>query len=174
MNRRIDLIGSLTLAVLGAAIVLYAATRPTSALRFDVIGPNGLPLAVGGVLTLLAVVQSVKTYVSMRSDGPIGAHEGTEDDEPELPASGLRSFGFMLGSFIYIAALQPVGFLLATPVALYVALTAMRYRTWRGRVACALAFTLVGYFLFVSVLSVPLPSGLLSDVLLDLGITDFN
>lgn len=174
MNRRADLAGSLVFTVVGLLIAVYAATRPTASLRFDAIGPMGLPGAVGAALAVLGLTQSVKTLRALRADGPVAPDEGNEDDEPDLPASPLRAAAFMVGSFVYIALLPVLGFLIVTPLFLLAALTAMRYRSWLGRVVVAVAFSTVGFVVFVVVLSVPVPQGLLSDALLRLGLIDYN
>lgn len=173
VNRRIDLAGSLVLCAVGLAIAVYAGTAPPPTLVYDAIGPMGFPLVLGSALAGLGLLQSVRTVRALRTSGPVGVAEGTED-EPEHPSSGLRGLGFIGGSILYVVLVEPIGFPLLTPFALIVALTAMGYGSWRSRVVTSLLFTVVGFVLFVNVLAVPLPPGILADPLIALGIIDFR
>lgn len=169
MDRRWDLAGSLAFVALGIAVIVGALTYPTPEIVFDAIGPMGVPLVLGGFLAIGGAVSSIRTIVGMRREGRWALAEGTEDELDE-PSVEWRAPAIMGGSFLYLALLQPVGYLIMTPLALYGALTAMRYRTWRWRLLVSLGFTVVSYLVFSQVLRVPLPNGLLDALLFSLGL----
>ncbi len=170
MDRRWDLAGSLAVVALGIAVIIGALTYPTPEIVFDAIGPMGFPLVLGTFLVIGAAVVSIRTIIGLRREGIWAVAEGTED-EPEHPSVGWRAPAIIAGSFVYLALLQPVGFLIMTPIALYGALWAMQYRTVRWRIIIAVAFTLVSFVIFTQALRVPLPSGLLDPLLFALGLT---
>lgn len=173
MNRIVDLAGSLALAGLGVTVAVLAITEPPPKLVYDSIGPMGFPLVLGSALALLGLVQSVRTVRLMTMSGRVGVEEGTPD-EPGHPSSTLRALAFIGGFFVYLLLLDPLGFLVVTPPAFFAALSAMRFRTWVGRLVTTVAFTTVGWVVFVQVLSVPLPAGVLADVLLELNLIDYR
>ncbi len=166
MNKKIDLVGSIGIALLGVGLLVYAANYPTPTVIFDAVGPMGFPVAIGIFLLVGGGVQSLRTYLFIRKYGGWGPEEGTED-EPEHDVSKWRGLLIMAGFFVYFGLLTPVGYLVLTPVALAMALWAMRYRTWPWRALVAVIFTLVSFALFNTVLGVPLPQGFLTDLLLD-------
>jgi len=173
MSRRTDLAGSLLITLFGAVVVIIALRAPAPTLVYDAIGPMGFPLVLGSGLVLLGLLQSGRTALAIRSSGLVGAAEGTED-EAEHPASSVRGLMFMVGSFAYILLLEPVGYLIATFVALVTALTAMHYRGRFERVILSLVATVLGFVVFVEGLGVPLPNGVLTDLLLHLGLVDYR
>ena len=171
MNRRIDLVGSLLIAALGVGVLAYGWTYPQPRIQYDLFGPMGVPMVLGAGLLIGGIAQSLRTVALLRTFGPHGAPEGTED-EPGFPASGSRGLAFLAGSFVYIAALEPLGYLIATPITLGVALYALHFRTWWKLGLAAVGFTLVGFAVFSSLLSVPVPVGILNDLLVSLGLIE--
>ena len=169
MNKKIDLVGSIAIALLGVGLLIYAANYPTPTIIFDAIGPMGFPVAIGIFLIVGGTAQSVRTYLFLRKYGMWGPEEGTED-EPEHPVNKWRGLYFIGGFFVYFALLPFVGYLVLTPIGLAIALWGMRYRTWLWRFIVGVTFTLVSFALFNSVLGVPLPQGFLTDLLLDLNL----
>lgn len=169
MDRRWDLAGSLAFVVLGIAVLIGAAIYPTPEVVFDAIGPMGFPFVLGAFLVIAGAIVSIRTIVGLRRDGVWAVAEGTED-EPEHPSSTWRAPAIIAGSFVYLALLEPVGFLIMTPVALYFSLVAMGYRTWTWRLIVSIGFTLVSFVVFSLVLRVPLPNGVLDNLLFALGL----
>ncbi len=166
MNKKIDLVGSMAIALLGVGLLVYAANYPTPTVIFDAIGPMGFPVAIGIFLLVGGLAQSLRTYLFLRKYGMWGPEEGTED-EPEYPVNKWRGLYMMAGFFVYFALLPFVGYLVLTPIALAVALWAMHYRNWLWRFIVGVVFTIVTFALFNSVLGVPLPQGFLTEILLD-------
>ena len=171
MDRRIDLVGSILITLLGIGVLAYGWTFPRPQIQYDLFGPMGVPMILGAGLVLAGMAQSIRTWALMAVYGPRGAPEGTED-EPGFPASGRRGLSFIAGSFVYIAALVPLGYLIATPIALGLALYSLNFRTWWKLLLAVVGFTVVGFAIFNNLLSVPVPVGILNDLLVDLGLIE--
>ncbi len=172
MDRRYDLVGSLAFFALGIAVLVGVATYPPPEVVFDAIGPMGLPFVLGVLILVASGFVSIRTIIAIRRDGIMAVAEGTED-ELEHPSVGWRAPAIMVGSFVYLLTLEPVGFLIMTPLAIFGALRAMYYRTWRAQAIVAVAFTIVAFVVFGMVLRVPLPHGLLDSLLFSLGLVTF-
>ncbi len=61
----------------------------------------------------------------------------------------------------YAALLQPVGFLVTTPLFLILVLKALERQSWKMAISVTLGLTALSYLLFAYLLMVPLPKGLL-------------
>ncbi|GFG54138.1 hypothetical protein CQY20_21005 [Mycolicibacterium agri] len=171
MNKYIDLAGSVLIAALGAFVLAVAFSYAPPKVVFDAIGPMGFPKAIGAFLLVGGLVQSVRNIAYIRRFGKWAPEEGVAD-EPDHPTSKWRGLGFIAGCFGYVALLEPLGFLIATPLAITAGLWAMGYANWVRRVAVALAFTVVGFLVFELVLAVPLPAGPIEFMLIDAGLID--
>jgi putative tricarboxylic transport membrane protein len=171
MDRRIDLAGSLVISAFGLWVLAVAVTYPVPQNVYDPFGPMGIPALVGGLLLLGGVIQSIRTVRAFRATGPIGFSEGT-DDEPEYPSYGPRAVMFMAGFMAYILLIPALGYFLATPLGIAAGLWLLRYRTWWKVAIAAIGFTLAAFLTFDRMLRVPLPTGLLTDLLVSLGIID--
>ena len=171
MDRRTDLVGSLTVVLFGLLVLVLSSMQQEATVRFDSIGPMGLPRVLGGLFVVLGSLQTLRTVRGLKLYGRFAPHEGSED-EPEHPASPLRGLGFILGSVAYLALMPVLGYLLATPMAIAAGLWALEFRRVRAIVIIAGSFTLIGFYVFGDLLSVPLPTGLLTDLLVRFGLID--
>jgi len=171
MDRRTDLAGSLVIMAFGLWILAIAVTYPVPDRVYDPFGPMGVPAIVGGLLAVGGAIQSIRTVRLLRATGPWGIPEGTED-EPEHPASGRRALTFMAGAVLYVLAFPQVGYLIATPIAIAAGLWLMKYRTPWKVASWALGYTLLAFLTFDRLLRVPLPTGILTDLLVSLGVID--
>ena len=63
--------------------------------------------------------------------------EGNED-EPDHPASALSAAILIGSAFVYATLLKPLGFLIATPLFMVVALAIMQERNWGTVIVSAL------------------------------------
>jgi putative tricarboxylic transport membrane protein len=172
MNKRVDLIGSLALFAVGVVVLVIAFTYPTPTIVFDAIGPMGFPYVIGSFLVVGGLFQSARTFLYIRRFGMWAPEEGSED-EPEHPSSRWRAVGVMAGSFVFLALLDPVGYLIMMPLAIIAALWSLKYRNWLWRAIVAVVFTIASFILFAMVLKVPMPNGIFTDILIDLNIVQF-
>jgi putative tricarboxylic transport membrane protein len=127
-------------------------------------GPGYFPVIVGAVLILTAAACLVQALMAMRSGSPI-----SDGGNEEASAQGNRQTGktwLLLGFLVlYVLALQPVGFPIALTVFLVASIQVFGFRKWLPTAGIAVALTVVSYLTFVMWLKVPLPLGILSDLL---------
>jgi hypothetical protein len=154
-------------AVFGVVLLTAALTFPPVRVARDPVGPMGLPLGLALIFIVGGGLQAYKSLWLDRALGPIVPPDGP-DDEPDHPVSARRGLGFVLGGLAYVLLLIPLGYLIATPVFIALGLWAMDYRSRRGITVIAVAFTLVAFVVFSSVLHVPVPTGFLTDPLVAL------
>lgn len=171
MDRRVDLAGSLVIMVLGLGVFVTSVLAPAPQRLFDLLGPFGLPAFLGAGMAIGGAWQSVETFRRLRRWGVIGVPEGTPD-EAEYPSSASRAVGFMVGGVGYAVTLPFLGFLVGTPIAIAAALWALRFRRPLFIAAAAIGYTVVAFIVFNQLLSVPLPLGLLNDLLVNLGVVE--
>jgi putative tricarboxylic transport membrane protein len=169
MNKYLDLVGSLLIVALGVFVLAVAFSYPPPKVVFDSIGPMGFPKAIGAFLVVGGLVQSARTALYIRRFGKWSPEEGVQD-ETEHPVSKWRALLFIAGCFVFVALLQPLGFLIAMPIAIVVALWSMDYANWVRRVVVALGFTVVAFIAFGIILAVPLPAGPIEIMLIDAGL----
>ncbi len=125
--------------------------------------PNArtLPLVLTAVLTLLALVIFARALVAARpgASAPAGADAEEDPEDARLvEAPSLARLGVLLALLVVYLLLMPrVGFLVAT-VAFGVAVQALifRSRLLSGAIV-AVAMAGLGYWIFASLLDVPLP-----------------
>jgi putative tricarboxylic transport membrane protein len=169
MNKYIDLVGSLLIVALGVFVLAVALRYPPPKVVFDAIGPMGFPMAIGAFLVVGGLVQSVRTALYIRRYGKWAPEEGVQD-EPEHPSSRWRALIFIGGCFVFLVLMQPLGFLIAMPLAIVAGLWSMGYANWMRRAVVAIGFTLFAFAMFVLVLGVPLPDGPIENMLIDAGL----
>jgi hypothetical protein len=169
MNKYIDLVGSLLIVALGGFVLVVAFGYPPPKVVFDAIGPMGFPKAIGAFLVVGGLLQSVRTALYIRRYGRWAPEEGVQD-EPEHPTSRWRALIFIAGCFVFLVLMQPLGFLIAMPLAIVAGLWSMGYANWMRRAIVAIGFTLFAFAMFVLVLGVPLPDGPIENMLIDAGL----
>jgi len=158
VDRRYDLALAGLFVALGLGLLIYAANYPEPKVVFDNIGPMGFPVALGLFFVAGGTVQAVRDVKVLQTIGHFGVDEGKGDDEEDLPAEFSQTLKIMLGALLYLPAMQLVGYLVATPIAMGAGLRLMK-SPWRRLIIVSIVFTAVGYLLFHSALGVPLPTG---------------
>lgn len=145
-----------------AFLTLVAAVYGGMALRMprghlDYPGPGFFPLVVGAfflLTTLACLVQTLRQPVAPPSPGE--ASPGRHYGKTVQLLACLVAYGFLL---------KPLGFPLALGAFLLAAMRIFNFRRWPLAVAVAAALTLISYVAFVEWLKVPLPMGVLDELL---------
>lgn len=145
-------------AVAGSVAYIHAAVQlPSRSGGGDPVGPAAFPELIGigliGAGLLLAYELWHKRKTKTASDG--------NADPPRAPHLGLLC-AMVAWTGLYYFAFEPVGYLLATVVYLFPMLAYFNAGRWRTNTAVAVGFALVVYCVFVKLLYVPLPAGILS------------
>lgn len=145
---------ALAAVTLALAIAYLAATlaMPSPAIA-DPLGPQIFPLLICAGLLLTAALLAAEAWRS-------GGDARGESQGPPIAQSLRVVGGIAAWTALYIACFEPVGFPIATTVFLAGLMGVFHGRPWVS-LACAAGFSAAAWALFVGVLSVRLPAGVL-------------
>ncbi len=150
--------------VLAAGIVYEVMAWRMPRGRIGYPGPGFFPVAVGAVLVLTAAACLIQALLIKRP-GDL-AVEPAEKAAPVAQDRQAVRIWLLVGFLIlYAFTLQPVGFPIAIILFLMASISVFGYRKWLPALGIAVALTIISYLTFVVWLKVPLPLGVLSDVL---------
>jgi putative tricarboxylic transport membrane protein len=168
MDRRIDIAISIVFILFGIFVILEARTIKTP-LFTDPIGPRaffygcGVIFILGGLVNVAQRVHGWRLYSSH-----IVPAEGVTD-EPGHPSSFRRAALLALVSLVYVLTLNPVGYLIGTPLYILAGLWILEQRNWWLNIVVGLVFTIFFYIVFAKGLGVWLPVGPFTQIFRDLG-----
>ena len=168
MDRRVDIAVAAAFALFGLFMIMHATTIRLGLYK-DPIGPRaffygcGAIMLIGGAITIWQRIRAWKRYPTHMI--PM---EGSADDAA-YPSSARRAFAVVLATAVYTLLLEPLGFLLATPLYIFIALTILGQRSLVGKLAVAIVFTLSAYIIFAQILGVRIGVGPLTNFFRDMG-----
>jgi hypothetical protein len=119
-------------------------------------GPGAFPLFAGSILLIGSLGAIVKTLVKP-PEGEIEWPEGGGAGRMGLVAGG---------SLIYAIGLEYLGHIPASAIVTLAALQAMGLRSWPLKIMIAAVMAFGSFFVFATVLRVPLPGGIIQSWLL--------
>lgn len=146
---------SIGLFVFSSYALYLAITMPQTAIR-QTVGPEVFPIG----LTLCLMAASVGLFVHTSRTKEVKTRSS------ELP-EGVERMDFktqlmvLAGLPVYIFALEPLGYILATSALCIYEAMVFEAKYWLRNVLSGLAFSLGVYAIFVNLLDVMLPKGLL-------------
>jgi putative tricarboxylic transport membrane protein len=161
-------IGSIVFAGLMLAVGLIyeamALNMPRGTLAYP--GPGLFPTIIGIFMIAMALGCLLQELLP-RKQRKIQAASLAPAEEPAAPedrdvTKTVQLTALMIG---YIFALKPAGFPLAICAFLVVAIRIFGYRKWLPALAMAAIITAISYLAFVFWLKVPLPLGVLEEIL---------
>ena len=140
-------------ALLLAAVYLYATSQIPTLEIGDPLGPKAFPILLGVCLILAAILLFIETLKKDRA-----AHE-------QRPRESLRHL-WLIGAVvvwtaIYFALFERAGYLIATVAYLLPMMAVFNRDRWVANVLTSLLWAVGSYALFVKVLGVSLPAGVL-------------
>jgi hypothetical protein len=135
-----------------------ALWMPQGSLKFP--GPGYYPKLVGVFLIATALGGLIQAMVARRSVGPV-APVAKVSSHPMIGRT-VALLGLLLG---YVFLLKPLGFPIAIFLFLLAAIRVFGYRRWSIIILLALGLTVVSYGTFITWLKVPLPLGVVGDLL---------
>ena len=168
MDRRLELAIALMFVAVGIFVIAVARTISMGFYR-DPVGPRvfffgiGILFVIGGGFVALLGLRAWKAQ-----KGHMIPSEGSPDEEGH-PASVLRALTVMGISIGYAVLMNPLGYLLSTPLFIVGALAVMGERKWGVIIPVALGFTVVFYIVFAQMLNVHIPVGPFTTLFRDLG-----
>jgi len=142
------------LLILAVAWLWLVYTQIPGARQPGEPGPRAFPALLGLVLTALGAFMTASAYLPKRNRLL-----------DEIPRASLREVLIAAGTFgllmLYAYLLEKVGFLLATPIVVVLAMAGiLRLRNWLLVAALAVGLTATCWMFFVWLLKAPLPRGL--------------
>jgi putative tricarboxylic transport membrane protein len=147
------------LAVLGVLVLVDAIRIPTDFAVRGPVGPKAVPILVGALLLVTAVLLAVDVLRGGR-----GEAEGGEDIDLTAP-SDWRTVLLLSAAFLANAALiGVVGFPISGAILFWGAAYALGSRNLVRDPLIAAAMSIVTFVLFNNLLGVPLPGGPLMEV----------
>ncbi|GAA2981163.1 tripartite tricarboxylate transporter TctB family protein [Streptomyces fulvorobeus] len=150
---------SVLLLVLGVLVLTDALTMSVDLTQRGPVGPRTVPLVVGGGLLVIAVLLAADVLRGGR-----GEAEGGEDIDLAEPADW-RTVLLLAGVFLANAVLiGPFGFPVSGALLFWGSAWALGSRHYDRDPLIAAGLSLVTYFVFDSLLGVPLPGGPLMGV----------
>jgi hypothetical protein len=164
-----DLRGSrrreLTLAgvLIGLAVLIAAlAVRVQPGVQTDPLGPGAFPLALGAAIGLCGLLLGGGTLLSWRWTAPVGL---LAESDPDGETPGAFSPGRLVGAIgvtaAYLAAFEPLGYLLATPPYVAAILLVHGGGRWPTLVTAPVLLAAAFYAAFRFGLLIPVPDGVL-------------
>ncbi len=150
--------------VLAAGIVYEVMARQMPRGKLGYPGPGFFPTVVGAFLVLTAAACLIQALLTGRSRGSAPAGQGKAAPAPR-DRQAVRVGLFVSLLILYALTLQPLGFPIAIVLFLVAATWVFGYRRWFPALGIATGLAVLSYLIFVLWLKVPLPLGILSDVL---------
>ncbi|MGY6655694.1 tripartite tricarboxylate transporter TctB family protein [Amycolatopsis sp. TRM77291] len=159
LKERSELGVSVGLVVLGVLVLTDALSIPTDFAQRGPVGPKAVPILVGSLLLLVAVLLARDVL-----RGGKGKAEGGEDVDLTAPAD-LRTVLLLCGAFLANAALIGlVGFPISGAILFWGAAYALGSRNLVRDPLIAAGMSVVTFLVFNNLLGVPLPGGPLMEV----------
>lgn len=166
MYRRFELLLATCPIGFGVATILGAhltIALPKSAYSYDPVGPRGFAYVVGILLLVLGVILLVTTIKRQRESGGVGAWTERDPEEAgddmRYPASSLRAVAMMGLTLLFALLISVLGYIVASVLLIFGGLLVMGIRRWHTLVIFPIAYALLTYLLFHTLLGVRLPAG---------------
>ena len=141
------------IAVMAVSVVFYIQANAMEKVDLG-IGPGDYPKIICYVLFFLGLIQTVKTVVICRGIPLL-------DFKSMNGKYLLRVFIMAFLTYLYYRFVKKVGFLLLTPVYMYLSVLLFGYKNKIKGAIITVIFTTAMYFLFTIVFKVILPRGIL-------------
>ena len=148
------------LAVVGVLVITDAARIRHIANSNDPIGPKPVPIVLGALLLLIAILYAVDV-----ARGGTGEAEGGEDIDVTSPVDW-RTVLLLVGAFVVdLALIEPLGWVISGTVLFWGSAFALGSRHHIRNLVIAVALALITFYAFAIGLGVNLPAGVLQGIL---------
>ena len=161
MDKRVDLTVAAGFLAFGIWLLVASFQIPQGSVP-DSIGSGGVARVLAVVIILAAGYLVGRRVVAWRRTAGVTVPADGSTDNPDHPASarpGLGMFGLLVA---YAIGVHYLGYPIATPIFVAVALFVMGVNSWLRLVSISVLYTIASYALFVGVFGVLLPLGVLS------------
>jgi hypothetical protein len=160
--------GSIVFAGLMLAVgVVYetmALNMPRGTLAYP--GPGLFPMIIGAFMIAMALGCLAQDFLPKKKSAAAADTSATKEEAAAREERDfMKTFQLIVLMIGYILALKPVGFPITICIFLALAIRIFGYRKWLPALAMAAIITVVSYVSFVVWLAVPLPMGILEEIL---------
>ena len=170
LDKRIDLAINVVIILYGIFLIVEARDIPEGMLP-DPITSKGMPYLTGVFLIIGGIILGALRLASWSAlPGNLVLGEGHEDEEG-LPSSWTRVFGIVIVTFLAMALMPYLGYLIAIPIFMIMAVWLMGARTWALVVWFPLIYTIVTWYIFSQPLQFVIPLGFLAPIFRAHGLT---
>jgi len=170
LDKRIDLAVMVGVILYGFFLIIEAG-RIRLGIIPDPLTSRGMPYLSGFFCIICGFVLAVMRLMSWSDlPGNLVPGEGHEDEEG-YPSSSVRVLGILVVTWISVWLLKSLGYLLATPLFMIVAVWLMGTREWKKLILFPVLYTLVTWYIFSQPLQFVLPLGFLARFFRSLGLT---
>lgn len=162
MTKWADRITAITLFIIAGVWLLLAVQLPFPAFsRISKMGPGHYPLAVAGVLAVLAIILLAQTFLGKATHGPDSpGHDdfeaGTETRNPKAVQHLITGFALFL---CYIVSIPSLGFVAVSPLFVFLFLRFIGRFKLLFTITIAVCIPALLWTIFAFWLAVPLPKG---------------
>jgi putative tricarboxylic transport membrane protein len=148
------------LAIVGGLVIVDALRLRHIVSSNDPIGPKPVPIVLGALLLLIAILYAVDV-----ARGGSGEAEAGEDVDPTSPVDW-RTVLLLIGSFVAnLVLIEPLGWVISGAVLFWGSAFALGSRHHIRNVFIAAALSLTTFYAFAIGLGVNLPAGVLQGIL---------
>ena len=144
------------LAVILAAIYIYATKQLPVAEISDPLGPKVFPYLIGAGLLLSAVALLAATLRSKETDRAKKFQKESDDTRHYWVVGAVAVW-----SGLYLAAFDWLGYAISTSIYLLALMAYFHRGKWMANVLTSVLYSFVSYWLFTKFLGVLLPQGIL-------------
>jgi putative tricarboxylic transport membrane protein len=160
LRGRSELLVAGGLAVLAAVVLADAATLDGGPAQRGAIGPSTVPIGVGALLAVCAVVLAVDVL-----RGGHGEAEAGEDVDADQP-SDWRTLAVLVGAFLAnVALIERAGWVISSSILFWGTAFALGSRHHVRDLGIAVALALATFYGFAIGLGLNLPAGILAGIL---------
>lgn len=120
------------------------------------------PLIIGIIIVGVSLLMTIKSLnILSRSKAKEEILEGHGNGKSYI----IKLYSYIILMLLYGISIEKVGYLITSALFLMVALKFVEKRGWKSSILVTVAVTTISYVLFGFLLKVPLPEGLISDLL---------
>jgi hypothetical protein len=138
-----------------SAVMFAVAGRMSPPASFG-LGPGGYPMLVTGVLAALGIILAIQGWLQMRRAAQ--PEKGSAGAKKLLDLRELRGIAILALSFwLYIVLIKYLGYLITTPIFLFLFLLQYGDRKWLRMILVSVITTAASWVLFVYAFRIFLP-----------------
>ena len=154
-----DSIFALASIAVAVYLIIYQYNMPRSAVR-QALGPSFVPIAILTALIFTSIALFIKSIrAEPKADIAVSALSETE---AKISTKQKRvSILILVGLLVYAAILTPVGFIISTIACINYQAQLFQKGKWVRNLGVSVPFSLLVYYVFVYLLEISLPAGIL-------------